>query len=267
MSPDLRTFLLGIIGVPLCLLGLLVLIYDDGTLAMLTLLAERTPTMLTGSPNLSKIDGGFAMNIMMSVVAMMIASVLGVVLGIGLIADFAPIRYASTFVMNILRNSPWLVVLYAMLYLLPFEIRIFGTYVTISPVIKSIIGLSLPVLANIAEIFRGGIESIPSGQWESARSLGYRRLQILRHIVLPQALPLMIPNLMTIYAMLFIGTSLVVVTGASDILFVTRTVIATTGSETASGFYIYILFWFFLFAFPIAILTRWLERRIGSVAL
>jgi polar amino acid transport system permease protein len=168
--------------------------------------------------------------------------------------------------MNVLRNSPWLVVLYAMLYLLPFEVKIFGVWITISPVVKSIAGLSLPVAANIAEIFRGGIESIPTGQWESARSLGYRRLQILRYIVLPQALPLMIPNLMTIYAMLFIGTSLVVVTGASDVLFVGRTIIETAGSSTASAIYIYILFLFFLFAFPIAILTRWLERRIGTVS-
>ncbi|MAY63547.1 MAG: polar amino acid ABC transporter permease [Rhizobiales bacterium] len=267
MNSELRTFLLGIVGVPLCLLGLFAAVYGDNTGAMLGLMAERTPTLLTGSPDITSLDGGFLANIAMSIIAMAIAAVGGVILGVGLIAEFSIVRHVSDVVMNVLRNSPWLVVLYAMLYLLPFEVEIFGVYVTISPFIKSVIGLSLPVAANIAEIFRGGIQAIPSAQWESARSLGYRRLQILRHIILPQALPLMIPNLMTIYAMLFIGTSLVVVTGASDILSAAKVIIATTGSETASGFYIYILFLFFLFAFPIAILTRCLERRIGSVSL
>lgn len=266
MNSELRTFALGIIGVPLCLLGLLAMIYGDRTGATLAFIADRTPMLLTGSPDLSSLQGGFVANVGMSLAAMAIASVLGIILGIGLVAEFGPLRLLSSFVMNVLRNSPWLVVLYAMLYLLPFEVKIFGVWITISPVVKSIAGLSLPVAANIAEIFRGGIESIPTGQWESARSLGYRRLQILRYIVLPQALPLMIPNLMTIYAMLFIGTSLVVVTGASDVLFVGRTIIETAGSSTASAIYIYILFLFFLFAFPIAILTRWLERRIGTVS-
>jgi polar amino acid transport system permease protein len=118
------------------------------------------------------------------------------------------------------------------------------------------------VTANIAEVFRGGVEAIPSGQWESARALGYRRLQILRYVIVPQALPLMTPNLMTTYAMLFIGTSLVVVTGAEDILSVARTVIGSDGAHLATAVYIYVLFLFFIFAFPIAIFTRWLERRV-----
>jgi polar amino acid transport system permease protein len=151
-----------------------------------------------------------------------------------------------------------------MLYLLPFEISIAGATVFLSPLVKSVFGLALPVTANIAEVFRGGVEAIPTGQWESARSLGYRRLQILRHIVVPQAFPLMTPNLMTIYAMLFIGTSLVVVTGTRDVLSVARAVIGSDGDHIATAIYVYVLLLFFLFSFPIAILTRWLERRVRA---
>lgn len=264
MSSEWRAFLLGIIGVPLILAALLIAVYGAETGPIIAQLSQRTPLLLSGSPDFSSYSGGFAANIVISLWAMLIAGAVGLVLGVGLISRSALVRIPSDFVMNVLRNSPWLVVLYAMLYLLPFEISLFGTIVSLSPLVKSIFGLALPVTANIAEVFRGGVEAIPSGQWESARSLGYRRIQILRHIVVPQALPLMTPNLMTIYAMLFIGTSLVVVTGASDVLSVARTVIGSDGAHIATAVYIYVLLLFFLFSFPIAILTRSLERRVRA---
>ena len=262
MNAELKAFVFGLIGVTLVLAVLMVLVYGAGTGATLAVLSRRTPLLLSGSPDFSRFDGGFAANVIISIWSMLIASIAGVALGIGLIAQSAVARVPCEFVMNILRNSPWLVILYAMLYLLPFEIELFRETVSLSPLVKSVIGLSLPVTANVAEVFRGGVESIPSGQWESARALGYRRLQILRHVVVPQAVPIMTPNLMTAYAMLFIGTSLVVVTGTEDVLSVARTVIGSDGSSLATGVYIYVLFLFFLFAFPIAILTRWLERRV-----
>ncbi|MGO4741016.1 ABC transporter permease subunit [Bosea sp. 2KB_26] len=264
MSREWRAFLLGIIGVPAVLGALLFAVYGAETPAILAKIWLRTPLLLTGSADFSSTTGGFAANILISLWAMAIAAAVGAVLGIGLISQGKLIRIPSEFVMNVLRNSPWLVVLYAMLYLLPFEVTVFGATVFLSPMVKSIVGLALPVTANIAEVFRGGVEAIASGQWESARSLGYRRLQILRHIVVPQALPLMTPNLMTIYAMLFIGTSLVVVTGTSDVISVARTVIGSDGDHIATAVYIFVLLLFFLFSFPIAILTRWLERRVRA---
>ena len=83
MNSELRTFLLGIVGVPLCLLGLFAAVYGDNTGAMLGLMAERTPTLLTGSPDITSLDGGFLANIAMSIIAMAIAAV-GLVLLIGL---------------------------------------------------------------------------------------------------------------------------------------------------------------------------------------
>jgi polar amino acid transport system permease protein len=262
MNSELKAFVFGMVGVSAVLAAVLVLVYRGETGPVVAALAARSPLLLTGSPDFSRLSGGFAANILISLWAMLLAGAFGTALGIALIAQSAVIRTPAVIVMNILRNSPWLVVLYAMLYLLPFEIDAFGQTWFLSPTVKAIIGLAFPVTANIAEVFRGGVEAIPSGQWESARALGYRRLQILRYVIVPQALPLMTPNLMTTYAMLFIGTSLVVVTGAEDILSVARTVIGSDGAHLATAVYIYVLFLFFIFAFPIAIFTRWLERRV-----
>jgi polar amino acid transport system permease protein len=262
MRPGLSLFAFGMVGVTLVLGALLVTVYGAETGTILQGLAARTPLLLTGSPDFSRFEGGFAVNIVISLWSMAIAAVAGTALGIGMISQSILVRAPSILVMNVLRNSPWLVVLYAMLYLLPFEIDAFGTSFSFSPTIKAVVGLALPVTANIAEVFRGGVEAVPTGQWESARSLGYRRLQILRYVVVPQAIQFMTPNLMTTYAMLFIGTSLVVVTGADDVLSVAKTVIASDGARFATAIYIYTLFLFFIFCFPIAILTRWLEHRV-----
>ncbi|MDF2810069.1 MAG: polar amino acid transporter permease [Microvirga sp.] len=264
MESEARAFVFGMLGVTAVLALLMVLIYGAEIGNVLYALAERSPLLLTGDSTFPAFGGGFSANVVISLWAMLIASAGGTLLCIGMISTSRPLRFVSEVVMNVLRNSPWLVVLYAMLYLLPFEVDIFGRTFFLSPLIKAIVGLSLPVAANMAEVFRGGVDAIPSGQWESARSLGYRRLQILRHVVIPQAIPLMTPNIMTTYAMLFIGTSLVVVTGTSDVLSVARTVIASDGEHYATAIYLYILFLFFLFCFPIAILSRWLERRVRA---
>lgn len=262
MSDEARAFVVGILGVPILLGLLLVAVYGSETWGVLAIIGSRAPLLLSGSPDFGSAYGGFAANIAISVCAMVLSIIGGTILGIGLISHQRSIRIFSSFAMNVLRNSPWLVVLYAMLYLLPFELTVVGHTIFLSPLVKATIGLSLPVAANVAEVFRGGVEAIPSGQWESARSLGYSRNEVLRYVIVPQALPMMTPNLMTTYAMLFIGTSLVVVTGTTDVLSVARTVIASDGARVATGVYLFVLLLFFLFCFPIAILTRWLEIRV-----
>jgi polar amino acid transport system permease protein len=266
MNTEARAFLLGIVGVPMVLAAIILSVYGPETARVLAQIGARAPMLLTGSANFGGFSGGFAANIVISFWSMAIAMVAGAALATCLIAEKAFVRVPAEIVMNVLRNSPWLVVLYATLYLLPFEISVFGTIVTLSPTVKAIFGLALPVTANIAEVVRGGVQAVPTGQWESARSLGYRPLQILRYIVVPQAIPLITPNLMTIYAMLFIGTSLVVVTGTTDVLSVARTVIGSDGARLATAVYLFVLLLFFLFSFPIAMLSRVLERRVATAS-
>lgn len=262
MNRYFNGFVFGLIGVTAALLIILFAVYGARTPEMLSRLGSYTPQLLTGSRDYSQISGGFLVNISISILSMIIAIVAGCIIGIGMTSPNRGLRWVSTLIMNVLRNSPWLVVLYAMLYLLPFQIEIMGTTYSFSPYYKAMIGLSLPVMANMAEILRGSIETIHLGQWESAQALGYRPLQVLRWVVIPQAVPRMIPNVMNLYAMLVIGSSLIVVTGATDVLSIAKITIATEGEETATALYIYVLFMFFIYCFPIAALSRWYERQI-----
>ncbi|PSJ56052.1 amino acid ABC transporter permease [Pseudaminobacter soli (ex Li et al. 2025)] len=264
MSKETTSATFGFFGVVAALLAVLLTLYGQGTGEALRVLFDRSSLLLTGSSNFSGFGGGFSANVIISVLSMAIALVCGFFLGGAMVSPNAMVRSVAVVFMNLLRSSPWLVVLYAMLYLLPFNVSIFGHHIFVSPFLKAVIGLSFPVTAYIAEAFRNGIHAVPDGQWESARALGYRRGQILRLIILPQAFPLMLPNLMTTYAMLFIGTSLVVVTGTSDVLSIGKTVIASDGDDYAAAVYLYILLLFFLFAYPLATWTRALERSLSK---
>ena len=262
MKPETRAFVYGISGVPVLLFVAMLACYGRGTGEALGLLADRSGILLTGAPGFRGFGGGFSANVLMSVAAIVASVATGALLCIGTIANMRLIRLISLGVVNLLRNTPWLIALYAMLYLLPFYVPVFGTVIPFSPFVKAVVGLSLPVTANVAEVLRGGVDAIPSGQWESARALGYRKGQILRYVVIPQAVPLIIPNMMTVFATLFIGSSLAVVTGTSDVLSVANTITASDGSQYATAVQLYVLLLFFLFAFPIATLARRLERQI-----
>ncbi|MDR5835852.1 ABC transporter permease subunit [Caballeronia sp. LZ034LL] len=261
MQPETRAFVYGMIGVPLLLLAALVGCYGRASGDAFALLASRSALLLTGAPG-AGLAGGFCANILMSLAAMAVSLCTGVLLCVGTIANTRVVRFVALGIVNLLRNTPWLIALYAMLYLLPFYVPAFGMVIPFSPFVKAVVGLSLPVTANVAEVMRGGIEAIPGGQWESARALGYRKNQILRYVVVPQAIPLILPNMMTVYAGLFIGTSLAVVTGTSDVLSVANTITASDGSNYATAVQLYVLLLFFLFSFPLATLSRRLERQI-----
>jgi general L-amino acid transport system permease protein len=90
-------------------------------------------------------------------------------------------------------------------------------------------GLVVYTAAFIAEVVRGGVASVPAGQWEAARSLGFTPLQTLQRIVLPQALRVIIPSLNSQYISLAKNSSLAVACGYSDLYSVAETTLNQTG--------------------------------------
>jgi polar amino acid transport system permease protein len=227
----------------------------------------RLPLLLTGQGGGWPVTGGFLLNVFISIVAMLVASILGTILALGMLAQTAKLRLPAFFVMNFLRNSPWIVLLFAMLYLLPFRMNLFGIQIEFPAAAKAIIGLSLPVAANFAEIVRGAVQSIHAGQWESARSLGYSTGQIYRRVIFPQALRRMIPGWMNLYAMLMIATALATVTGTQEVVTLLRTTLSMESPTTLVYFYVTVLLMFLAYCYPIAWLARRFETSMKGDAL
>jgi polar amino acid transport system permease protein len=205
---------------------------------------------------------GFALNIAISFLAMAIGTVAGTPLGLAQISLLPPIRTSSWFVTQFFRNSPWLVLLFYCMLLLPFQIQIGGTTIPLPGWFKSTIGLSLPVMANVSELVRGAVRSIPYGQWEAAESLAYTRRQTLWLIILPQCVKRITPPWMNLYAILTTSTPLCAVVGVNEAMTLTGNILNAEGrTDLLIPMYLYLLTWFFLYCYPIARATLALEKR------
>ncbi|MDJ0695953.1 amino acid ABC transporter permease [Mastigocoleus sp. MO_188.B34] len=225
-------------------------------------LLRRLPYILIGNQENWAVKGGFALNIIISLACMIISTILGVILGLSQISSQRVVRWLAWFLTQFFRNSPWLVILYVVLYLFPFQINLGFVSVEFSPVAKSIVGLSLVVAANISEIVRGAIQSIPSEQWEAAKAMGYTNNQILRLVIFPQAFKRMIPPWMNWYAILTMGTTLTNLVGVPEGLTSVRQVLELEGERFAIPLYTILMLLFFLYCYPIAWWTRKLEQRL-----
>ena len=95
--------------------------------------------------------------------------------------------------------------------------------------LKASVGLALPVMANVAEIVRGGVQSIPDTQWQAADSLAFTRLQTIRMIILPQCVKRMTPPWMNLYAILTMATTLISIVGVQEGLTLTRAALVADG--------------------------------------
>lgn len=205
---------------------------------------------------------GFAVDVGISVAAMAFGTLLGALLGIGQISQQRWVRRPSSWVTQFFRNAPWLVLLFFCVLLLPHQVHVFGWTIPFPGWVKGILGLTLPVMGNVAEVVRGGIQSLPSGQWEAANSLAFSRWQTLRLIILPQAVKRMIPPWMNVYAVLMMATPLVSIVGVEDSVTVARAVLSAENSPALlMPVYGLLLILFFAYCAPIARWTRALEKR------
>lgn len=219
-------------------------------------LVEWTPIMAAG----------FSMNLLASVLAMLIGTLSGLFLGLGQLSRRSWLCYPSYVATQFFRNAPWLVLLFYAMYVFPFEFQVFGATYTFPAWAKAIVGLSLPVMANFSEIVRGSVQSIPSGQWESADALAFSRMQTMVLVILPQCLKRMLPPWMNLYAVLTTATPLISIVGIQEGLYMTRSALAAEQETTLlMPMYGMLLAMFFLYCYPIATATNWLERKWTTV--
>lgn len=205
---------------------------------------------------------GFLFNLLVSVLSMALGTLAGAALGLAQISLLPPLRLASWGATQFFRNAPWLVLLFYCMFLLPFELRVLGVVVPLPAWLKAVVGLALPVMANVSEIVRGGVQSIPTTQWESAEALAFTRRQILWMVILPQCVKRMTPPWMNLYAILTMATTLISVVGIQDGMTTARAALVAEGRlELFIPMYLMLLAWFFLYCYPIARWTLALERR------
>ena len=122
-------------------------------------------------------------------------------------------------------------------------------------------------MANVSEIVRGAINSVPVGQSEAAKSLGYSKNQTMYQIILPQCVKRMIPPLMNWFAILIMATPLASIIGVEEAVNLTQQALNAENSrvELLMPFYGFLLIVFFLFCYPISLFTKYLEKKFNVI--
>jgi polar amino acid transport system substrate-binding protein len=146
---------------------------------------------------------GAVVTVELSVLAMALAVVVGLIIVLLRLYAIAPLRWLARAYVEVIRGTPLLIQLFLIYYGLP-EIGI-----RLNPFLAGIVGLGLNYAASESENYRAGIQSIPRGQTEAAQALGMSRWQTLRQVVLPQAFRVVIPPVTNDFIAMFKDSSIV----------------------------------------------------------
>jgi polar amino acid transport system permease protein len=201
------------------------------------------------------------------VCAMLLGLVLGVPMAVGQVYGGPVVRRLVRLYVWFFRGVPILVLLYLFYFglayqLNPLELSLFGLHLSISidisPFAASCLVLGLTSTAYQSQIFRGSINTIPSGQLKAARALGMSDASAIVRIILPQALRLSVPGWSNEYSILLKDSALVSVLGTMDLMSRTKAIATTTAEYSA--FYVTAAILYFLITFVGVRALRLLER-------
>ena len=148
---------------------------------------------------------------------------LGLVLALMRLSPSRWLRWPAGTVIEVFRTTPPRVQLFWFFFALPILIR-----VEMTPYVAAVLTFSIQSAAFFAEVFRGGIVSVERGQWEAGRALGMAPRQVMRRVVLPQAVKRMIPAFLERAIELMKTTTLVAIVSYADLLFQTNEVAQKT---------------------------------------
>ncbi|QUG40548.1 amino acid ABC transporter permease [Psychrobacillus sp. INOP01] len=188
-----------------------------------------------------------------SAIAILIAIPIGILFGLGRISKNKIIYSISSAYIEIMRGVPLLVLLLWIFFVL-------GQFVRLGSYWSAIIGLALFSAAFIAEIVRSGIQGVPKGQMEAARSLGMSHTKAMTHIILPQAFRRVLPPLASQFIMLIKDSSLVSIIAATDLTLNAKNLVAT--SFASIEIYTFVALIYFIMTFSLSLIIRYFEKRL-----
>jgi polar amino acid transport system permease protein len=199
---------------------------------------------------------GISVSIGFCVVTIVLGLIIGLLCAIGLLSRHRFFTFPIRGYVEAFRCTPLLVQIIWMYYALPVVLN-----VDIPATIAAGLALTCYISSFYAEIFRGGVVSIEKGQWDAARALGMTRSQLMRRIILPQAIKRMVPSLVNQSVLQFKNTSLLSVIAVGDILY--QGSVITAATYRPLEVYSIAAVIYFLILYPSTILAQRLEARLA----
>ena len=211
--------------------------------------------------NFALLLGGLWTALQISLISIAISLVLGTLLGMLVGRKNGIGRILMRCYLEFIHIMPQMVLLFIVFF---GTAKAFGW--NLSGELSSIIVFSLWGTAEMSDLVRGAVTSVPVIQYESAMALGLSRAQVYRFVILPQALRRLIPQSINLITRMIKTTSLVLMIGVVEILKVGQQIIEAnrkSSPNAAFGVYLTIFLLYFLLCWPVSLLARRLEKRWG----
>jgi general L-amino acid transport system permease protein len=208
--------------------------------------------------------GGIMVTIVVAWVGIVVSLPLGIALALGRRSHMPAVRLFSVIFIEFVRGVPLVTVLFMASVMLPLFVP---EHLSPDKLLRALVGIALFASAYMAEVVRAGLQAIPKGQFEGAMAVGLSYSQMMRLIILPQALKITIPNIVNTYIGLFKDTTLVFIVGIFDFLHTVEVsridpkwatpVTSTTGYAVAAIFYL-------IFCYAMSRYARATEARLSK---
>lgn len=225
--------------------------------------------LLRGVPELglptvdTSLWGGLLVTLIMSSVGIVASLPIGIALALGRRSQLPVIRAFCVFYIEVVRGVPFITVLFMANFLLPLFVP---DFLTPDRLLRPMIGTALFSAAYMAEVVRAGLQAIARGQYEGAHALGLGYWKTMRLVILPQALTIVIPGIVSTFIGLFKDTTLVAVVGITDFLKAAETSRVDpdwAGPTISSTVYLFAALVYWVICFGMSRYSQSVERRLS----
>lgn len=215
--------------------------------------------VLLKGKNFIRLLQGLGVSLEISLISVLISILLGTVLGMLMAGDKPVIKFFSKIYLEIVRIMPQMVLLFIVFF---GATRVLG--INISAEVSSVIVFSFWGTAEMADLVRGALLSIPGTQYESSKALGLNQTQTFVYIIIPQIVRRLIPLSINLITRMIKTTSLVMMIGIVEVLKVGQQIIEANrkvSPNAAFGVFATVFLLYFLACWPISLLSKYLERK------
>jgi polar amino acid transport system permease protein len=220
------------------------------------------PSTAQGQSNVRFLIGGFWATIQLSLIATVLSMTIGLLVALPGMSSNRWVRLPSRVYIEFVRAIPLLPMLFWVFYGLPVVMRSLGFPITIDAFWGAIITLAISDSAFTAEIYRSGIQSIPKGQTEAARTVGLTYSQTMRYVILPQAIRRILPPLANQFIYIVKMSAFASVIGMQELTRRANELVVT--EYRPLEIYTLLILEYLVLVLIISFFVRWLERKMGA---
>ena len=205
------------------------------------------------------LNEGIQLTVVISLLSLLFGMLVGFLSCLMSLSKSRILRFISGTYIWIIRGTPMIVQAFIFFFGVPQLIQVFDPSFNIDAETAGVITLSLNAGAYLSEIFRGGINAVPKGQSEAARSLGMSKSKTMLKVILPQAIKVAIPSMVNQFIITIKDTSILSVIGLKEV--VNRAKVYVGSSYQFFATYILVAVYYLVVISILMILSKWLEKK------